>query len=109
MILEAQNSATHERHRHPLDRPARRSDAQSAPRHWSAVPAGGQELRRRGGAPTTDLYDNDIVFWREQQADLLRRRAAGERMNDAEIDWPNVAEEIEDVGKCQRSRRSNRI
>jgi len=50
----------------------------------------------------TDLYDTDIVVWAEQQADLLRRRAAGELVNDAEIDWPNVAEEIEDVGKSQR-------
>jgi hypothetical protein len=29
----------------------------------------------------------------------VRRRAAGELVNDAELDWPNIAEEIEDVGK----------
>jgi hypothetical protein len=33
---------------------------------------------------------------------MLRRRAAGELINDAELDWPNIAEEIEDVGKSQR-------
>jgi hypothetical protein len=50
----------------------------------------------------SELYDTDIVAWAEQQADLLRRRAAGEIVNDGEIDWPHVAEEIEDVGKSQR-------
>ncbi len=49
----------------------------------------------------SDLYDTDILLWSEQQADLLRRHAAGERVNDAAIDWPNIAEEIEDVGKSQ--------
>src|SRR6202035_2711860 len=43
-------------------------------------------------------YDTDILTWSERQADLLRRRAAGELVNDAELDWPNIAEEIEDVG-----------
>ena len=43
-------------------------------------------------------YDEDILLWSEHQADLLRRRAAGELINDAELDWPNIAEEIEDVG-----------
>jgi hypothetical protein len=48
------------------------------------------------------LYDEDIVLWSEQQAALLRRRAAGELVNDAELDWPNIAEEIESVGSEQR-------
>jgi Domain of unknown function DUF29 len=46
-------------------------------------------------------YDSDILIWSEQQAGLLRRRAAGELVNDAEMDWPNIAEEIEDVGRSQ--------
>jgi hypothetical protein len=46
----------------------------------------------------SDLYDNDILSWSEKQAELLRRRAAGERVNENDIDWLNVAEEIEDVG-----------
>ena len=37
----------------------------------------------------------------ERQAELLSRRAAGELVNDAELDWPNIAEEIEDVGESQ--------
>jgi hypothetical protein len=51
----------------------------------------------------SDLYEADILEWSEQQAALLRRRAAGELVNDADIDWPNVAEEIEDVGNEQRN------
>ncbi|MGH7122452.1 MAG: DUF29 family protein [Acetobacteraceae bacterium] len=46
----------------------------------------------------SDLYDTDIVTWTERQASLLRRLAAGERVND-QVDWENVAEEIESVGR----------
>ena len=46
-------------------------------------------------------------MWSERQAALLRRRATGRLVNDADIDWPNVAEEIEDVGRSElRSCRS---
>ncbi len=48
-----------------------------------------------------DLYEDDILLWSEQQADLLRRRAAGELVNEAELDWPNIAEEIESVGRSE--------
>jgi Domain of unknown function DUF29 len=50
----------------------------------------------------SDLYDEDIVLWSERQGELLRRRAAGELVNEAELDWPNIAEEIESVGNDQR-------
>ena len=40
-----------------------------------------------------DLYDEDIVTWSEQQAELLRRRSANA------LDWDHLAEEIEDVGR----------
>jgi len=50
----------------------------------------------------SDLYEEDIVLWSERQAELLRRRAAGELVNEAELDWPNIAEEIESVGNEQR-------
>ena len=50
----------------------------------------------------SDLYEDDIVLWSEHQAQLLRRRAAGELVNDADLDWPNIAEEIEAVGNEQR-------
>jgi hypothetical protein len=38
------------------------------------------------------LYEADILQWSEEQAELLRRRAANQ------LDWENVAEEIEGVG-----------
>ena len=46
-------------------------------------------------------YDSDILEWSERQAALLRRRAAGDLVNEAELDWPNIAEEIEDVGRSE--------
>ena len=46
-------------------------------------------------------HDADIVLWSEHQSALLRRIAAGEMVNSAEIDWSNIAEEIETVGWMQ--------
>ena len=46
-------------------------------------------------------YDTDIVIWSEEQAALLRRVASGERVNEATLDWPNIIEEIESVGRSQ--------
>ncbi|MGK7870023.1 DUF29 family protein [Falsiroseomonas sp. E2-1-a20] len=43
--------------------------------------------------------DGDILLWSEQQADLLRRMARGERVNG--LDWANVAEEIESVRRIE--------
>jgi hypothetical protein len=48
-----------------------------------------------------DLYDTDIVIWSEEQSALLRRMAAGDRLNDAQPDWLNIIEEIESVGNEQ--------
>jgi Domain of unknown function DUF29 len=45
----------------------------------------------------SNLYDTDVLAWSVQQADLLRRMGAGERVND-QVDWASVAEEIEDMG-----------
>ena len=55
------------------------------------------------------IYERDILEWSEQQAALLRRRAAGELVNDAELDWPNIAEEIESVGQSERYRIQSHI
>ena len=44
-------------------------------------------------------YHTDILLWSERQSELLRRRATGELVNDADLDWPNIAEEIESVGR----------
>ncbi len=43
------------------------------------------------------LYERDALAWAEQQADLLRRVASGERVFEA-VDWSNVIEEVQDVG-----------
>jgi hypothetical protein len=51
----------------------------------------------------SDLYDTDILGWSERQAELLRRLAAGERVND-QIDWENVAAELESVGRSELHR-----
>jgi len=47
----------------------------------------------------SDLYDTDILLWSEEQAAKLRRLAASDRSNTDRLDWPNVIEEIEDVGR----------
>jgi Domain of unknown function DUF29 len=50
----------------------------------------------------TDLYDKDTYTWAMQQADALRRRSANE------VDWDNVAEEVESLGKSQISELRSR-
>jgi Domain of unknown function DUF29 len=50
-----------------------------------------------------DLYDADFGLWTERQADALRRRAGNE------IDWENVAEEIETLGNNNKRELASRI
>ncbi|MBC7802073.1 MAG: DUF29 family protein [Gemmatimonadaceae bacterium] len=50
----------------------------------------------------SELYEADVFEWSQHQAALLRRRAAGELVNEADLDWPNIAKEIESVGSEQR-------
>ena len=38
------------------------------------------------------LYERDALAWSDRQAGLLRRIAAGERLNEA-VDWANVIED----------------
>jgi hypothetical protein len=47
-------------------------------------------------------YDVDFYAWTQRQGGLLRRLATGERVNDADLDWPNIAEEIETSGRSER-------
>jgi hypothetical protein len=56
----------------------------------------------------SDLYETDISQWSEQQAELLRRMAAGERVND-QVDWLNVAEEIEDLAARNKDQIESRL
>ncbi len=46
------------------------------------------------------LYDTDVFAWSAEQAELLRRLARGERVNG--LDWENLIEEIETVGRSER-------
>ena len=46
------------------------------------------------------LYERDFVAWTRQQADLLRRAAAVSPATD--LDFANLAEEIESLGKRDR-------
>ena len=64
--------------------------------HWPVRPSGAPPAE---GKAMSD-YDDDILIWSERQGELLRRLAAGERVND-QIDWENVVEEVESVGREQ--------
>ena len=46
-------------------------------------------------------YDDDIVLWSEQQAEIIRRLSATRRDLPNELDVENVAEEIESVGRSE--------
>ncbi len=51
-----------------------------------------------------DLYERDFYTWTQRQAGALRR-AARARVNTPDaIDWANVAEEVEDMGREQVSK-----
>ncbi len=45
----------------------------------------------------TKLYDRDFFAWTQDQADALRRRSVNE------IDWENLLEEVEGMGRQQQS------
>jgi hypothetical protein len=55
-----------------------------------------------------DLYEDDILLWSERQAQLLRQHAVATRTNDP-IDWPNIIEEIESVGRSERTALASHI
>jgi hypothetical protein len=47
------------------------------------------------------LYEDDILEWSEQQAAALRHVARTQPGMSNEVDWENVAEEIECVGRSE--------
>jgi hypothetical protein len=57
----------------------------------------------------SNLYQTDFALWAERQTELLRRRAAGDLVNDSDLDWQNLAEEIEAVGASTRRELRNRL
>ncbi|NBC32631.1 MAG: DUF29 family protein [Alphaproteobacteria bacterium] len=48
-----------------------------------------------------DLYDSDFLLWTQEQAAALHR--AGEARVKLPVDWQHVAEEIEDLGRSEKS------
>jgi hypothetical protein len=53
------------------------------------------------------LYDEDFVTWLESQAAALR--AAGRSGSNQEIDWENLAEEIEGLARSERRELRSRL
>ena len=51
-------------------------------------------------AEAADLYDRDFLRWTVQQATALRRASKDSNLP---LDWENLAEEIESLGKSQRA------
>src|SRR5215207_42459 len=54
-----------------------------------------------------ELYDQDFLLWTREQSKLLRE-AAEHRVN-FPLDWENLAEEIESLGKSLRSELRSRL
>jgi len=52
---------------------------------------------------TTVDYETDLYAWTQRQADALRRRAGNE------IDYENIAEEIETLGRSERHEIQSRL
>jgi Domain of unknown function DUF29 len=53
------------------------------------------------------LYNEDFALWSKQQADALRATAHGR--SNQHLDWEHLAEEIEDLGRSQRSALGSHI
>jgi hypothetical protein len=56
---------------------------------------------------TKTHYDEDFVVWSEQQAEALRAAMRGG--SNQRLDWENLAEEIEDLGKSVRRELQSQI
>jgi hypothetical protein len=52
-----------------------------------------------------ELYDRDFLLWTEEQAAALRRA----KKSNLPLDWDNLAEEIESLGKSQRAELNSQI
>lgn len=53
--------------------------------------------------PTVTLYERDFHAWLNDQASKLRARSHND------IDWDNLAEEVESVGRSERNEIENRL
>jgi Domain of unknown function DUF29 len=52
-----------------------------------------------------NLYDRDFVRWTEEQAALLRNA----KDSNLPLDWENLAEEIESLGRSQRTELKSQV
>lgn len=52
-------------------------------------------------------YDDDLFLWSQEQARALRE--AGRSGTNLPLDWDNLAEEIESLGKSQRTELTRRV
>ncbi len=57
----------------------------------------------RAGQNRQPLYDRDYYTWTLEQARALRKRQL------SSLDWENLAEEVEDLGKTERRELQNRL
>lgn len=53
------------------------------------------------------LYERDFYAWTRQQADILRSEA--HRGSNAPVDWKNVAEELESMGRSEWNELEGRL
>jgi hypothetical protein len=60
------------------------------------------------GSPA-QLYEQDFVLWTEQQAAALRQAAALGLGGNLPLDWENLAEEIDSLGRSLRRELRSRI
>lgn len=57
----------------------------------------------------SDLYEKDFALWSAEQGRAIRQAAAARLNTPAPIDWENVAEEIETLGRSERAALRSRI
>jgi hypothetical protein len=65
------------------------------------VPWGGEPQLAETAMSHSALYDDDILLWSEQQAEIIRRLGRARRDLPNEFDVENVAEEVESVGRSE--------
>ena len=53
--------------------------------------------------PNTSLYEQDFYAWTQEQGALLRERKT------KALDYVNLAEEVESLGKCQQHALESRL
>lgn len=64
---------------------------------------GDQAFREKQTSQQSDLYERDFYAWLQDQAVKLRMRSPND------IDWQNLAEEIESVGRSERKEIRTRL